>query len=204
MSIYVKKILQWIDGVKSVFIRLQFPLRSRNPTSKFIEQINVVLLQVTPIFEFSFKVLSAYNFVVMKKLFRLFLLFLLTTPALAQTDVPYAMSPEENRLWLTTLKNSDKAAQFNLVRTRLIEKQQPATLSDSLDVPVLIVDGILIDRNISDEQRAFLSTQLTPQAVKIEVVEREPEKFYANKRFTGIIMIVITDKKANRKFRQLR
>jgi hypothetical protein len=40
--------------------------------------------------------------------------------------------------------------------------------------------------------------------VDLKVVEKEPEGLYVNKAFTGIILIVITDKKTGKKFKRLR
>jgi hypothetical protein len=142
----------------------------------------------------------------MKGLVRLLFLLTLWTSAHGQinADTSYGMMAEQNKDWLTRVSNADKDLQLALVKGRLIENRQTLNPTDKLDVPVLIIDGIPITDNISDRQREFLKTQLTAEAVDIKVVEKEPEGLYINKGFSGIILIVITDKKTSKKFRRLK
>lgn len=142
----------------------------------------------------------------MKRLFQFLILLTLSTSGLSQTktDATYGMTSEQNKEWLSKVSNADKDLQIRLVKSRLIENRQTLNQTVRLDVPVLIVDGIPIEENINDRQREFLKSQMTVDKVDIKVVEKEPEGLYVNKAFTGIVLIVITDKKTSKKFRRLR
>jgi hypothetical protein len=142
----------------------------------------------------------------MKRLIRLLILLTIWTSAYGQinADTSYGMTVEQNKDWLKKVGNADKDLQLSLVKGRLIENRQTLNPVDKLDVPVLIIDGIPITDNISGRQREFLKTQLTAETVYITLVEKEPEGRYVNKGFTGIILIVITDKKKSKKFRRLK
>jgi hypothetical protein len=142
----------------------------------------------------------------MKRLFQFLILLTLSTSGLSQTttDATYGMTSEQNKEWLSKVINADKDLQIRLVKSRLIEKRQTLNQTDRLVVPVLIIDGIPIEENINDRQREFLKSQMTVDKVDIKVVEKEPEGLYVNKAFTGIVLIVITDKKISKKFRRLR
>jgi len=140
----------------------------------------------------------------MKVFVRIFFLLTLSTCAFAQTDFSYGMTSEENLDWLTRVKTSDKETQFNLVKNRLLEKRQTLDPKDKLNVPVLIIDGIPIVDNIEKRQREFLVTQLTADAVVIQVIEKEPEGLYINKAFTGIVLLTISDNKTSKQFKKLR
>jgi hypothetical protein len=114
------------------------------------------------------------------------------------------MTIEQNKDWLEKVSNVDKELQLSLIKIRLVENRQTLNQADKLDVPVLIIDGIPIEENIDDRKKEFLKSQLTVDAVDIKVVEKEPEGLYINKAFTGIVLIVITDKKTSKKFRRLK
>jgi hypothetical protein len=142
---------------------------------------------------------------IMKRLFRLLILLTLSTNGLSQTtEAPYGMTSEQNKDWLTQVSTVDKDSQLSLIKSRLIANRQSLNQSDKLDAPVLIIDGIPIKDNIDGRQKEFLKTQLTVKTTDIKVVEKEPEGLYINKAFTGIVLIVITDKKTSKKFRRLR
>lgn len=142
----------------------------------------------------------------MKRLVRLLILLTLSTSAFSQVkaDTSYGLTSEQNKDWLTRVGNANKALQLKLVKGRLFENRRKLNPTDKLDVPLLIIDGIPVDDNISGRQKTFLKNQLTAENVEIKVVEKEPEGLYINKGFTGIILIVITDKKTSRKFERLR
>jgi hypothetical protein len=58
--------------------------------------------------------------------------------------------------------------------------------------------------NIDAEKSVFLNSELTVENVGIQIIEKEPEGLYVNRAFTGIVLIVITDKKTSRQFRKLK
>lgn len=148
---------------------------------------------------------NASNKKTMKRLFQFLILLTLSTSGLSQTktDTTYGMTSEQNKEWLSKVINADKDLQIRLVKSRLIENRETLNQTDSLDIPVLIVDGIPIKENINDRQREFLKSQMTVDKVDIKVVEKEPEGLYVNKAFKGIVLIEITDKKTSKKFRRL-
>jgi hypothetical protein len=142
----------------------------------------------------------------MKGLFRLLILLTLSTSGLSQakTDSSYGMTTEKNKDWLVKVSKADKELQLSLVKGRLIENRKYLNQADKLDAPVLIIDGIPIEDNIDERQKEFLKNQLTVMTVDLKVVEKEPEGLYVNKAFTGIILMVIMDKKTDKKFNRLR
>jgi hypothetical protein len=142
----------------------------------------------------------------MKGLFRLLILLTLSTSGLSQakTDSSYGMTTEKNKDWLVKVSKADKELQLSLVKGRLIENRKYLNQADKLDAPVLIIDGIPIEDNIDERQKEFLKNQLTVMTVDLIVVEKEPEGLYVNKAFTGIILMVIMDKKTDKKFNRLR
>jgi hypothetical protein len=142
----------------------------------------------------------------MKRLVRLLILLTLSKSAFSQVnvDTSYGLTIEQNKDWLTRVSSADKDLQLRLVKGRLFENRQKLNPTDKLDVPLLIIDGIPIEDIISDRQKEFLKNQLTTETVEIKVVEKELEGLYINKGFTGIVLIVITDKKTSRKFSRLK
>ncbi len=143
---------------------------------------------------------------VMNRFFQLLILLTMSTNGLSQTQAnsTYGMTSEQNRDWLANLGSAGKDLQLSLVKSRLIENIQTLNQADRLEVPVLVIDGIPIEVNISDGQKEFLKSQLTVDKVEIIVVAKEPEGLYVNKAFTGVVLVTITDKKTSRKFRRLR
>jgi ABC-type transporter MlaC component len=79
----------------------------------------------------------------MKRLPGLLFLFTLATSALSQkiTDTSYSMTSDQNKEWLTRIKNADKKLKLKPVSDRLFAERESLKPSDSLDVPVLIIDG---------------------------------------------------------------
>lgn len=113
------------------------------------------------------------------------------------------MTNEQNKDWLIKVSHADKDLQFRLIKGRLIENRQPLNLTGNVAVPVLIIDGIPMEDSISEKQKAFLNT-LTVENVDIKIVEKEPEGLYINKAFTGMVLIIIANKKTSKKFRRLK
>jgi len=116
----------------------------------------------------------------------------------------YGMTSDQNKEWLTKLSNADKDLQLRLVKGRLFENRRVLSPADGLDVPLLIIDGIPIDDNIDKKQKEFLVKQLTAETIDIKVVDEEPEGLYIDKGFTGIVVIVIKDKRTSKKFSRLK
>ena len=142
----------------------------------------------------------------MKDLVRLFILLTLSTSGFCQAtmDASYGMTNEQNKDWLIKVSSADKDLQLKLVKGRLIENRQKLNLANNVAVPVLIIDGIPIEDSISEKQEAFFNTKLTAENVDIKIIEKEPEGLYINKGFTGMVLIIIVDKKTSKKFRRLK
>jgi hypothetical protein len=109
------------------------------------------------------------------------------------------MSAEENIKWLTTLKNADKKEQVTMIQERFFKPTGPLIKSDDEDVPVMVVNGIPIHHTMKKGLRYFLATELEAKDVEIEVMDKEPEELLANKRWTGLILMNIINKKKNKK-----
>jgi hypothetical protein len=105
---------------------------------------------------------------------------------------------EQNKAWLTELKMADKEQQLSLIQNRFF-RQKTFEKSDNDDIPVLVVDGIPISEQMDSNLRDFLAYQLSAEKIQIEVLDREPEQLYVNKRWTGLILLNITDKKTRKK-----
>ena len=116
-----------------------------------------------------------------------------TSDSLSTTTV------EENLMWLTTLKNADKNQQLTLIQNRFFG--QPIR-NENVEMPVLIVDGVPISSN--EKTRDFFRNRLTAEKVDIKVLDKEPEGLYIEKRFTGLIVITITDKRTSKEFKNSR
>jgi hypothetical protein len=114
------------------------------------------------------------------------------------------MTSEQNKDWLVRVRNADKDLQLILVKGRLFGNRQTSNPINKLDVPMLIIDGVPIEDNIDERQKEFLNTQLIKDNVDIQIIEKEPEGVYINKGFTGIVLIVITDKRVSKKFKRLK
>ena len=142
----------------------------------------------------------------MKNILGLVILLTLSTNGFGQIDddMSYGMTSDQNKEWLAKLSNADKDLQLRLVKGRLFENRQALNPADRLDVPLLIIDGIPIEDNIDKKQKEFLETQLTAETIDIKVVDKEPEGLYINRGFTGIVLIVIKDKRTSKKFRRLK
>jgi hypothetical protein len=142
----------------------------------------------------------------MKRLLQLSILLAISTSAFSQTyvDASYAMTSEQNKDWLVRVRNADKDLQLILVKGRLFGNRQTSNPINKLDVPMLIIDGVPIEDNIDERQKEFLNTQLIKDNVDIQIIEKEPEGVYINKGFTGIVLIVITDKRVSKKFKRLK
>ena len=109
------------------------------------------------------------------------------------------MTVTENLTWLTSLKDTTKQIQLTMIQNRFFKRARPAVKSNNQDLPVLIMDGIPISSEMDDGIRSFLANELIVEDVEIEVLTREPEYLYANKRWTGLILLNITNKKTRKK-----
>lgn len=116
----------------------------------------------------------------------------------SKADSLYGMTTEQNKAWLTELKMADKENQLTLIQNRFF-RQHTFEKSDNDDIPVLVVDGIPISEQMDTKLKDFLAYKLTADKVQIEVLDKEPEQLYVNKRWTGLILLNITDKKTRRK-----
>ncbi|HEU5290342.1 MAG TPA: hypothetical protein VFU05_06845 [Cyclobacteriaceae bacterium] len=128
----------------------------------------------------------------------------LTLNSFCQTSVDtlYLMTSEQNKEWLEKVKNANKELQFRLVKERLFESRTISSQEGNLDAPMMIIDGVPIVNN--NAQKEFLSTEFTAEIVEIKVLDKDPENLYIEKRFTGIILITIKDKKLSKKFKRLK
>lgn len=120
---------------------------------------------------------------------------ILTVILMTKTLLVFSQS---NLHWLTILKEADENLQLTLIQNQFIGQ---STNTDSIDMPILIVDGVPISSN--EKTREFFLNDLTADKVDIKVLDKEPEGLYIEKRFTGIILITITDKRTRKKFRRL-
>lgn len=134
-------------------------------------------------------------------------LFCFTIASLFGQATSLKMTEEKNQIWLTTLRSQDKSEQLSMVKERFFVPQ-PAKYDLServLVVPVLVIDGIAITDNLSDSSREQLFQLLTEEAVKeIAVLDEQPEELYIEKRWTGLIVVVLSDKKVSRKLKKIK
>lgn len=108
------------------------------------------------------------------------------------------MSPEQNVAWLSEVKNADKERQLVLIQDRYF-RQSTFKKSEIDDRPLLVVDGIPMSDQMDLELRNFLAYEITSDKVDITILDKEPEALYVNKRWAGVILLNITDRKTRRK-----
>lgn len=125
-------------------------------------------------------------------------IFLTTTGFTQDENNSYGMTPEQNVVWLTTLKHADKEEQLLSIQNRFFRQQTPLRKKENEDVPVLVINGIPVSEEMDDRIQAVLGFKLTADKVEIEVLPKEPEGLYVNKRWTGLILMTITDKKTRK------
>lgn len=113
-------------------------------------------------------------------------------------DSIQGMSPEQNVAWLSEVKNADKERQLVLIQDRYF-RQSTFKKSEIDDRPLLVVDGIPMSDQMDLELRNFLAYEITSDKVDITILDKEPEALYVNKRWAGVILLNITDRKTRRK-----
>jgi hypothetical protein len=117
------------------------------------------------------------------------------------------MTEEKNQEWLKTLKSQGKSEQLSMVKERFfVPRPAENDLSERvLLIPVLVVNGIAITDKLSDNSREQLFHLLTEKSVKeIAVLDEQPEELYIDRRWSGIIAVVLRDKKASRKLQKIK
>ncbi len=120
----------------------------------------------------------------------------------SQTSEPaygIGMTINENLIWLASLKDTTKQIQLTMIQSRFFKPTRPLMKSDNEGLPVVIVDGIPISPDMNEKVRNFLANELIAEDVEIKVIDNEPEQLYANKRWTGLILMNITNKKTRKK-----
>jgi hypothetical protein len=142
----------------------------------------------------------------MRTLTFIFIFATLATATLAQNaaETPYKMPRQQNEAWMVRVKKADKIVQLELVKNRLFREHQTANQADDGDVPLLIIDGIAMDKNIDKKKLDFLHANLTADKVDIAIIEKEPKELYVNKRFTGMVLLKIVDRKIRKNFKKLK
>jgi len=109
------------------------------------------------------------------------------------------MSIEANQTWLTSLKNVDNKEQLIMIQDRFFKPTRPIIKATDEDVPVMVVNGIPIHPEMDEGLRNFLATELIAEDIEIEVLDKEPEELLANKRWTGLILMNVTNKKTRKR-----
>lgn len=154
--------------------------------------------------------LGVREFYDMKQLL-LALLFCFSTGLLfgqnVSSETPLMMAYDQNQEWVTTLKSLDKDEQWSMINERLFEFESGAENSDKekMYAPVLVIDGIVPHvENLSTSTRNRVQRLIEDDGIKeIRVVDKEPEGLYADKVFTGIILITLNNRKASRNLLKL-
>jgi len=140
----------------------------------------------------------------MRTLLFTIILVTLSTATFCQntSDSLFTLTTEQNFAWLTALKNSAKGQQLRLINNRFF-RQPTFRKPDNDNKPLLIVDGIPIRENSDSKTRDFFLNDLTADKVDIKVLDKEPEGLYIHKRFTGIILMTISDRRTSKRFKRL-
>jgi hypothetical protein len=133
--------------------------------------------------------------------------FCFTIASLFGQATSLKMTEEKNQEWLKTLKSQGKSEQLSMVKERFfVPRPAENDLSERvLLIPVLVVNGIAITDKLSDNSREQLFHLLTEKSVKeIAVLDEQPEELYIDRRWSGIIAVVLRDKKASRKLQKIK
>ena len=111
---------------------------------------------------------------------------------------PYGMTAEQNSAWLNKIINSAKDQQLTLIQERFFrQKEYKKTEND--DIPLILMNGIVVNELMNQKLKSFLAHQLTADKVGIVIMEKEPEQLYVNKRWTGLVILTVEDKRTIRK-----
>lgn len=128
------------------------------------------------------------------------LFFLFVTTTSFSQDVAndaYGMTAEENEIWLKKALSSDKETQLTLIKNRFF-RQEEFKKSANDAIPIVVINGIIVSEVSNVKLKNVLVNQLTPDKVMVTIIEKEPERIYINKAWTGIILLTISDKKINK------
>ena len=110
---------------------------------------------------------------------------------------PYGMNSEQTNTWLKEVSKADKEQQLTLIQNRFF-KQNEFKKSETDDVPIILANGIILNELTNIKLKNYLSNQLTTENVNISILEKEPEGLYVNKRWPGVIILTINDRKTKR------
>lgn len=118
-----------------------------------------------------------------------------TNPMFAQElkNHSYRMATDENITWLKKASISNKGKQLTLIQNRFFRKQE-FKKSETDDAPIVLANGIVINELTNIKLKNLLVNRLTPEKVQITILEKAPEGLYINKRWTGMIVLTISDK----------
>ncbi|ADY50622.1 hypothetical protein Pedsa_0033 [Pseudopedobacter saltans DSM 12145] len=68
-------------------------------------------------------------------------------------------------------------------------------MQETDDAPIVLANGIVINELTNIKLKNLLANRLTPEKVQITILEKAPEGLYINKRWTGVIVLTINNKK---------
>ncbi|OKL39197.1 hypothetical protein [Pontibacter flavimaris] len=123
------------------------------------------------------------------------------------SGTPLMMPYEQNQEWASTLKALDKGDQWAMISERFFEFEAVGeTLEkEELYVPFLIIDGIAPHvATLSMSTRSKVRDIIRDDGIKeVLVVDKEPETWYANKVFAGIVLITLNNRKTSKKLLKL-
>lgn len=104
-------------------------------------------------------------------------------------------SVEANKEWLTILKHAYKNEQLIMIQDRFFKPKRPIFKGVNEDVPVMVVNGIPIHHEMHEGLRNFLASELRAVDVETEVLDKEKEGLLGKKRWTGLIIMNVINKK---------
>ncbi|TLX72842.1 hypothetical protein E9993_17020 [Labilibacter sediminis] len=116
------------------------------------------------------------------------------------------MAHEENKLWLKKVKEAEKNIQWEFISSRFFTPNEvEVNLEKNLiAAPLLIIDGIPMNMEVKRDKLKKIANLLSIDKVEeIKIIAEEPEELYINKAFTGIILVVLNDKKISKKYKRI-
>ena len=154
--------------------------------------------------QFLYGTLGAMQIPIMKNFLLQILTLILVVSSYGQESAdhqPLLMTSDQNASWLENFQNLECDLQLKYIKGRYFTMNfsSPDNEGDGV-APLLIIDGIPIDAtNLNENKRKLFLKKLTADKIKeIKVLDKEPEGLYINKAFTGVIMLVLNDKKLSR------
>jgi hypothetical protein len=124
------------------------------------------------------------------------------------TETGPLMTRKNNQIWLTNTKSLASADRLTATKERFFHINHSGVVrTDSTSfAPLIIVNGVPLSfpDSFSEQSLVEITTLLNNKTVgDVTIIEKEPDGWLFHRPFTGVIIILLNDKKAIRKLSKL-